>query len=191
MVASASSTSSRTISAAGWILSTMAAHWPAMSDPMSHVALSHGERELAGAERLDLVGLVRPIELLDLPGQPVLQHADRMTRRAAGDDGVAVPCPEDAFLDVGVDGALLGAHEARPDLDALGSQRERGGHSPAVGDAAGGDDGNVDRVDEQGHEHHGRELPDVTAGLHALADDGVGARRLEPLARAPWTVRSG
>ena len=104
------------------------------------VALTHGERELAGAERLDLLGLVLAVELLDLARELVLEHAHRMAGRAAGHDRVAVLGLEDLRLDVGVDRALLGAHEARADLHALGAERERRGHPAAVGDAAGGDD---------------------------------------------------
>ena len=74
-----------------------------------------------------------------------------------------------------MDGALCRAHEARTHLDALGAERERRGQSAPVGYTAGCDDRDVNRIHELGNEHHGRELADVTAGLHAFADDRVRA----------------
>jgi enoyl-[acyl-carrier protein] reductase II len=47
-----------------------------------------------------------------------------------------------------MDGALLGAHEAGADLDALGAKSERGGHGAAIGDPACGHDWYRHGVDE-------------------------------------------
>ena len=75
------------------------------------------------------------------------------------------------------------------DLDAAGTEHERGGDPPVVGDAAGCDHGHVDGVDDLRDERHRADLgrhvaaqegPTVPAGLGPLGDDGVAAVVRQP-----------
>src|SRR5262249_20226870 len=85
--------------------------------------------------------------------------------------------------------ALTRHDEARPDLGALGAERENGGEARAIGDATGGDDGDTDGVDDLRHERQRADALGgdalrldaqraMTAGLAALRDDRVHAHAL-------------
>ena len=82
-----------------------------------------------------------------------------------------------------MDGALPACQQAGAHLDAAGTQREGRGRLPSVGNAAGGDDGDVHRVDDLRHQRHGGHLPHMAAGLHALGDDGVSSLIHQPLGK--------
>src|SRR5262245_66414492 len=86
---------------------------------------------------------------------------------------------------------LGAAQERRADRDRARAKRERGGHSPAVADAARGDDRDTNMTGKSWNE---REEPDrlpfrrallerasMSAGLEPLCDDGIGACRLRLL----------
>ena len=57
----------------------------------------------------------------------------------------------------------------------LGAPRQRGHQAPPVGEAAGAEHRDVDRVDHLGQQQRGRHGAGVAAALGALGDDGVDA----------------
>ena len=69
-----------------------------------------------------------------------------MAQALAGDHGAQVVGLENFLLISGVDGALLRAEEAGAHLHPRRPQHEGRCHPPAVGNAAGGDDGQVGGV---------------------------------------------
>ena len=118
-----------------------------------------------------------------LPGHLVFQHPDRAADGAACDGGVAVLGLQQGLLIVVVNGTFPACQQAGAHLDAAGTQGEGGGSLTAVGNAAGGDDGNIHRVDDLGHQGHGGHFAHMAAGLHALSDDGVGSLIHQPLGK--------
>ena len=110
-------------------------------------------------------------------GDVVAHDAHGLAAERAADDGLVLVGGEQRVLVAG-DGARLGRRdEAGPDPHAVGAEREGGGETPAVEDAAGRDHGHAvaDGVDDLGHERHGRHRPGVAAGLGALGDDEIAA----------------
>ena len=84
-----------------------------------------------------------------------------------------------------MDARFRAAQKGRPDLRGAGAESQRGGHAAPIGDAAGGDDRNANRIDDRRQQ---REQPDqlalgrglieaaaMAAGLHALCGDDVRA----------------
>jgi hypothetical protein len=80
-----------------------------------------------------------------------------------------------------------------PDLRSTGAERKRSGNAAAVGDPAGGNDRDADRIDDLRHQRHrtrlrrergievGREEhPAMPSGLIALGDDHIDATRFQP-----------
>ncbi len=96
---------------------------------------------------------------------------------AAVDGSAFVPGIDESALEGGVRVALGRGDEARPELRASGSERQRGEYSPRVGDASGGDHRDRDRVDDLRHEREGGETlgADVAARFGALGHDRVDA----------------
>ena len=85
-------------------------------------------------------------------------------------------------------GALGAREERRPELDALGAERERGGDSAPVHDRARRDHGHAHAVDDLREQREAsdhrllervQERPAMAAGLAALRDDEVDAGLLE------------
>ena len=74
---------------------------------------------------------------------------------------------------------FLGGQPDRPRPRAVGAHRDGCGHLPAGHDAARGQHGHraVDGLDDLGNQHHRRHLAAVPAGLGALRDDEIHARR--------------
>ena len=118
-----------------------------------------------------------------LPGHFVFQHPHRSADGAARHGGVAVLGLQKGQLVVFVDGALKACQQASAHLNATGPQSEGRCRLPSIGNAAGGDDGDVHRVDDLGHQRHGGHFPHMAAGLHALGDDGVGSLIHQPLGK--------
>jgi hypothetical protein len=79
-------------------------------------------------------------------GEPVQEH------------GVGLGGTDDRLLPVVVHRRLRCRHHARAHLHTLGTERERGGHRCAVGDAAGGDDRHVDLRAHERQQHHRRHV---------------------------------
>ena len=69
------------------------------------------------------------------------------------------------------------AEEPGADPHSFGTEHQRGGNPPTVGDPAGRDDGHRrDRVDDRGHERQRRDPAGVAARLRALGRHHVDAR---------------
>ncbi len=72
-------------------------------------------------------------------------------------------------------GAFLRRHETGPHRDPLGAEGQRSRQAPAVGKAAGGNDGDLHGVDNAGDENEARHVAAVGGGLVPRDEKGVGA----------------
>ena len=149
-----------------------------------HVSLEHRPAETAEGDVFQLLQRGSPLFQGEVfPGHFVFQHPHRPADGAARHGGVAVLGLQKGQLVVFVDGALPACQQAGAHLNATGPQSEGRCRLPSVGNAAGGDDGDVHRVDDLGHQRHGGHLTYMAAGLHALGDDGVGSLIHQPLGK--------
>ena len=82
-----------------------------------------------------------------------------------------------------MDGALLARKQTGAHLHAARTQRIGGRHAATVGDTAGGDHGQIDRVDHSGDERHRGRLAHMAAGLGALGDDAVDVQARQALGK--------
>ncbi len=72
-----------------------------------------------------------------------------------------------------MDVAFVGHQESCSDLDSAGPEHEGGCGSATVEDSAGGEHGDVERVDYLGHESHRVVVADVSSGFGAFGNDCV------------------
>ena len=95
-----------------------------------------------------------------------------MPQPPSGDRGAQVRRLQDLFLVDRVNGAFRGAEEPGPHLDPAGPQQKGGRHTAPVGDAAGGQHGQLCGVADLGDQYHSGQFSHMAAALSALGDEG-------------------
>jgi hypothetical protein len=106
----------------------------------------------------------------------LLRHAGGVVQRAEDQVGAALVVGDDLLLDVLMDRASTGAHEAGAHVDAVGAQRQRGDQAAGVGEAAGGDHRDLHLV---GGGRNQDEAGDVVLARVAGALEAVDADRVD------------
>ena len=98
-----------------------------------------------------------------------------MSRRATGRTRRSVVGLQDHLFVLLRDGALVCDQKARTHLHAFGAQHKGGRHAAAVGNTAGGHDGNVNRIDDLRHQCHRRGLANMAARFGTLGNNRRGS----------------
>ena len=94
-----------------------------------------------------------------------------MAQPLSGDHGTEVLGTHDLFLVDGMDIALFCCQEPGTQLHAAGAQHEGRSRSPALGNTAGSNNGQMGGISDQRNQNHGSQLTHMTAAFTALGND--------------------